>query len=661
MTLKRAHCVLNIRSAETVGDERVIEGIATNASVDSYGDIVEPLGAQFDLPMPLLWQHEHEKPVGLVEFAKPTKEGVPFKARIFKVEEPGKFQEQCDLAWHTTKYGGTRGVSIGFRPLEGEVEQLESGGFRFKKWKWVELSLVTIPANSEATIDVIRSADREALAASGNKKRDGVVYLKAGASAQTNSQNQGNKTMLKKQLEAAEAKRAANAARMEALMKAAHEDGERTLDEAEAEEFDTLHAENETLDGQIRRLKVAMKSAQDEARPVDGETVERAAQSRGPAIVTSTKNDEPGLTFARFAMSLYAAKGSAEVARSFAENRFGKDLRLNSIMKAAVAAGTTSDPTWAGNLVDYQSAAGEFLEFLRPRTIVGQFGQNGVPALRRVPFNVRIPGKTSAGTAGWVGEGYRKPVTSSGYDAATLDFAKIAAISVITEELERFSDPSVQLLVRDDLAEAVIARMDEDFVDPAKAAGTGAYKSPASITNGIAPTASTGDVDADLAALWATADGTNMPTSSAVYLTDSATARQLTRIRNPLSGQRLYPDVNMNGGSIDGTPVIVSNYVPAGTFILAFASEIYLADDGVVTIDVSRDATIVMDDDPNGVTDVADLLARMQNMFQENKLAIRAERYVTWQRRRPQAVAYLTDVNWAPVVDGGDGGDGGGD
>ena len=42
--------------------------------------------------------------------------------------------------------------------------------------------------------------------------------------------------------------------------------------------------------------------------------------------------------------------------------------------------------------------------------IIGKFGTNGIPALRRVPFNVRILGQTSGGDAYWVGEGAPKPV-----------------------------------------------------------------------------------------------------------------------------------------------------------------------------------------------------------------------------------------------------------
>jgi hypothetical protein len=108
-------------------------------------------------------------------------------------------------------------------------------------------------------------------------------------------------------------------------------------------------------------------------------------------------------------------------------------------------------------------------------------------------------------------------------------------------------------------------------------------------------------------------------------------------------GNREYPNVSMTGGDIDGVPLVVSNYVPAGTFILAFVSEIYLADDGVVTIDISREATIIMDDDATATPTVA----QIQSMFQTNQLAIRAERYVNWKKRRPQAVAFLSGVDWS--------------
>ncbi len=37
--------------------KRTIRGTATTANVDRAGDVVEPMGVEFKLPLPLLWQH----------------------------------------------------------------------------------------------------------------------------------------------------------------------------------------------------------------------------------------------------------------------------------------------------------------------------------------------------------------------------------------------------------------------------------------------------------------------------------------------------------------------------------------------------------------------------------------------------------------------------
>src|SRR5690606_1947159 len=129
-----------------------------------------------------------EKPVGHVEFAKPTKDGIPFKARLAKVDEPGTLKDRVDEAWQSVKAGLVSAVSIGFRSLEHS--RLENGGLKFLSWEWMELSLVTIPANSDATIQTIKSIDTELRAASGRNeepeptKKGHVVKLKtAGDSA----------------------------------------------------------------------------------------------------------------------------------------------------------------------------------------------------------------------------------------------------------------------------------------------------------------------------------------------------------------------------------------------------------------------------------------------------------------------------------------------
>lgn len=153
--MNRAHSLLTIQKADD--DQRVIHGIATTPTPDRVGDIVEPLGAQFAKEIALLWQHKHDSPVGYAEFGKPTKDGIPFKATIARILEDGPLKQLTDMAWQAVKAKLVKGVSIGFRPLA--YEYMDKGGIRFTESEIYELSLVTIPANAEATISSIKSAD----------------------------------------------------------------------------------------------------------------------------------------------------------------------------------------------------------------------------------------------------------------------------------------------------------------------------------------------------------------------------------------------------------------------------------------------------------------------------------------------------------------------
>ena len=177
MQSNRAYSVLEIKSVDV--EERSITGIATTPETDRVGDIVDPLGAKFAEEIPLLWQHQHDKPVGVARFGKATKSGIPFTATIAKIAEPGPLKDLVDMAWQAVKAKLVRGVSIGFRALS--YEPLETGGLKFTETEIYELSLVTIPANASATIQTIKSMDRKHLEGAVKLIRARDVAIKNGA------------------------------------------------------------------------------------------------------------------------------------------------------------------------------------------------------------------------------------------------------------------------------------------------------------------------------------------------------------------------------------------------------------------------------------------------------------------------------------------------
>lgn len=657
--MNRAYMMLNARSVHD--DQRVLTGIATTPSTDRMGDVIEPLGIKYANPMPLLWQHKSDQPVGSVTFDKPTKAGVTFKAQIASLDEPGTLKDRLDEAWHSVKLGLVKAVSIGFRPIEYSF--MDDGGIHFQQTEVMELSLVTIPAQAEATIHTIKSIDAPFLAASGFDETDkdrpakpaGVSATKRTTVVKAQEAKPKMAKTISEQITAFESTRVAKSARMDEIMDAAADKGE-TLDAAQLEEYGTLEGEVKAIDDHLVLLRRREASNRALAKTVDPATttsVDTAAVARGavPAQAVRSQAVLPkGIAFARYAMTLGAARGNimqaAEMANS--NERWKVETpEVVQVLRAAVAAGTTSDAVWAGPLVVYQNLQSEFVEYLRPLTIIGR-----IPGLRMVPFKIKIPRQTGAAAVNWVGEGRAKPLTSMAFDTISMDFAKIAGIIPLTEELVRFSNPSAEMLVRNELAAAIIQFMDSQFVDPAKAAND---VSPASITNGVTPVPASGTTGAalrtDIRTLMGQFLTTNSQMTSAVWLMTQQTALSIGLMQNSL-GQTEFPGVGMSGGTFLGVPVVTSENIPptGGSaangypIILVNAGDILLADDGQVTLDASREASLQMDSAPDSPPSAS---TTMISLWQQNMIAIKAERYINWAKRRATSVAMISGAKYA--------------
>lgn len=171
--MNRAYSILTVKDVRK--DQRIVTGIATTPTVDRVGDIVEPLGVRFVNPLPFLWQHSHDKPIGTCEFGTPTATGIPFTA---KIADPAKatsaaLKDRLHEAWDSITMGLVRATSIGFRPIE--YSYIEGGGVRYTETEVFELSAVTIPAQAEAIIEAVKSAQRRGSVPSSRVVRAGVA------------------------------------------------------------------------------------------------------------------------------------------------------------------------------------------------------------------------------------------------------------------------------------------------------------------------------------------------------------------------------------------------------------------------------------------------------------------------------------------------------
>jgi hypothetical protein len=562
---------------------------------------------------------------------------------------------------------------------------------RFSKWEWLELSVVTIPANSEAmltsvkSIDDIKALDRQATkavveksasatsavaqrpessqAAPGQRQSErskshqpglsGPVKLIAGSSYPTSAASKDAAAMnIGEKIAQLEATRLKKVEAMKKAMEPSLENNE-TTDAAAQEAYDTLEGEVSAIDKDLDRLRKLEKLEAATAKPVEGTTERKGSEGRAPTIIVRTQvKAKPGIRFARYARCLGLARRTGRDPVMMAEDLYKSiDPEIIDVVKANVVAGSTLSGTWAADLVSAEGGVfGDFIEFLRPQTILGKFGVGGVPSLRQVPFRTRLISQVGGGQGYWVGEGKPKPVTAFDFNATSLPPLKVANIAVVTMELLRDSSPSAEMLIRDSLAAALRERQDIDFVSPSKAAV--ANVSPASITNGITALVSGGnsadDIREDIRRLLSAFAEDNNPPTSAVLIMPATIALGLGLMRTTL-GAREFPDVSVNGGTVEGLPVITSQYMAgptAGDYVICVnAQDIYFADDGGIDIDMSTEASLQMLDNPT-VDSVTPTATSLVSLWQTNSVGFLAERTVNWMRRRNEGVQYLSSVNW---------------
>lgn len=453
------------------------------------------------------------------------------------------------------------------------------------------------------------------------------------------------KPTTEQQISSFEAKRAASAARMEEIMNKASEEG-RTLEHNEQEEYDGLETDVKQVDDHLRRLRDHAKLMASRAQPVSpdaGTDPDKSSRARAGEAIRVQSNAPKGSGFVRYVIALSAAKGNKYEAAQLAKSRWPDMPEVGRALMAAVTAGDTIDANWASPLVVQENLASEFIELLRPATIVGRIGN-----LRRVPFNVKMPRQTGGSTVGWVGQGAPKPVSEMAFDSVSLGFSKISGIVVLTEELVRFSSPAAEGVVRSDLIETISKFQDEQFIDPAVAASPNV--SPASPLNGVAAVTSTGAtvaaVTTDVQTLMQKFVTANISLLGGVFVMNPRTALALSMLR---TSQDIFafPNITVNGGTFFGLPVITSNNVAiAGTtgnptiIALLAPQEILFADDGAVNIDVSREASLQMDSAPAAGAQA------LVSLWQNNLVGLRAERFVNYLKRRAAAANYISGVTY---------------
>lgn len=410
-------------------------------------------------------------------------------------------------------------------------------------------------------------------------------------------------------------------------------DAGQTPDEDTESAIQAVEKEIEAIEKNIARVRKQIEEADKAAKtatPVDGQSEQGAKDTAEgkttKTVVTTSSNLPKGVPFAQFARAKMLACHEQKQGNILTVVEAAKQLgysqdTIQYIEKATL--GTTTDAGFAAPLVQQDTYKGDFLELLRNATIFDK-----LKGFRSVPFNVKINGQLTGGTASWVGEGQKKPLTNPTFGSIEIKEHKLAAITVYTQELLRRADPAIDQLVLNDLIEATKVLIDTTFLGAQAQTDT----TPAGVLNGVTAITATGttaaQIEADLLKLIETFITANLSTDNAYFLMSETRAMQYALLRDALGG------TYFNGMSFAGTartllgiPVVTSQSV-GDKVILVKMSELLIAQDGGVDVAYSDQATLT-----DGST--------THNLWQENKFAIRVEKFITWAKRRAIASAFI--------------------
>lgn len=661
---QRVFAPLEQKAVEETTTHYIIRGVASTPRVDRMGDIVEPLGAKYDRMPKLMLYHDSTRPVGNLSKVTRSSSGIPFEAAIPKVAEPGAVRDRIEEAVHSVKYDLLSYVSIGFNPIDYEPLDPKDpwGGQRFKSWDFLELSLVTIPANPDAVITGVKSIDDELRAA---RLRHRTTAARAapgrtapavdpppGASGPSKPPSggffspQGKGTMKTMEMQAHElrATRETNAKRMEELLHLKDAEG-RSFTDGERAEFDGLKSSIVDLDDAIS-VKEMQRSEARTAKPIDSPRAATYGFVKRQDPDDKFKGQSETRRIIARALSHNSMKsGDFKSAAQIAEERYGRTHpNLVQVMRSGVAgAGSGSGETWAELVQADGRFTGDFIEFLYSMTVFDKL------PLREIPANVIVKGQDGAATAYFVGESKGIPVSAGSGSAVTLTPFKCAAISVSSNELLADSSPAAEMLIRDSLVEASAQKIDTLFFSTT-AASSGV--APAGILNGLAAGDSAGNtpahIIADIQALLA-----NFITgkySSDLYLVMTPTLSAALGMMVNSLGLPAFPNSSLTqkGGTFQGYPTLTGHNIPSGDVIMMSPRDVWRIGDSGVQVSVSQEATIEQDTAPQGATDTpVAASATLTNMFQEESTAFKVVRRINWQKRRSDAVAYISPASYA--------------
>jgi hypothetical protein len=278
-----------------------------------------------------------------------------------------------------------------------------------------------------------------------------------------------------------------------------------------------------------------------------------------------------------------------------------------------------------GQLSPFQLLSNAFLNSL---SVSGAFDQM-LGATMKLPLRTKIVAVTSTAIGASLAEADVKRFSSLQLSATDLDVSKVAATLALSREVLVSGGDGVMSYLERELRAAVAVATDTKFLALITA---GATSFPASGVNIPA-------IRQDIRTL---VQQIGLGAASRLFL---VTTPDILASWSTVGGDNgpAFPGLNYNSGSAAGIPVIPSDGCPSGQVILADASGIAAGSDGV-RVDSAAQASLQMDSAPDSPPIAA---TSYVNLWTQNMVAARVERFFGAKVVRSNSVAYITGANYS--------------
>lgn len=610
------------------------EFVLSDATVDRYGDVVEPDGwdlRNFKRNPIALFAHQSAFPIGT--WADLRVDGGKLVGRLVLAAKgtSARLDELIALVEQRI----LRAVSVGFRPIKQEPIDKDRpyGGQRYMRQELLETSLVSVPANPAAVAlakSLNLSPETMALAFGEHADTGRAIVRESGGTAIKPTQTKGPMAMntLSQRIEALQHDLTAKRDKLVELTTAAGD----IDDEAIAE----CTSQVDGIEKSLNTLKAAEAKIGSDARPV-GQTV--PAQVRRP--LGHQEKDGMDLIVRAFVTHLVAKADGISIDRALEQRYPGYDA-VAAIVKADQTIGTTSVSGWASELV--QTGYFGFLQALIGHSVFPELANRGLSLTFDRYGSISLPRRT-AGTAGggFVAEGSPIRVGKITTAAATLTPKKMGVIVAYSEELARRSTPAMEGIVRQAIIEDTVGTLDPILLD-ATASST---SRPAGLLNGVSAAASGfagGDYQAvreDFRALLAPFYAAN-GADGIVVLMNPAQGLNMSMMEGPMGDPNWLERIRSR------VTIVESTNVTAARLIAVRASD-FAAAGGNPQFDVSNQATIHMEDTTplEIVSGTGPTTADpVRSLWQTASVGVRMLLDVSWTMRRTGMVQWIDGTSW---------------